>query len=340
MRDRNAGLARDRHPVAGVGPERRTREELAPTRVVTRSRAARDVAALEACALREIALEVCGVQIGALDYATPAEPQHHPVVPEPAAPPCLPAIAHVSRPAGHDQVHGLAEELIARRERQAAVLHGDEVHGASRPEDTLPVGARLAPHTQPGHATVRVDVESHMRAACLALDREPVLGVAGERRSGQYLRECTIQRPEVFLGDGAAQRRAVDGTRRRMVAAEMVRIDRDGADRPGDTELDDAPIVPASGIAPAAGFPAVHPFAAIGVLALDELAAAGSEKIFLRREEFVAREERLTAEPRGSEVDQILVHHLFHLPVTPPGNAPASKTLTPRTNVCLTTPES
>src|SRR5690349_23653040 len=109
-----------------------------------------------------------------------------------------------------------------------------------------------------------------------------------------------------------------------MVALEVVRIDRDGADRAGDTELDDTPIEPPPGIAPAAGFPTVHPFAAIGVLALDELAAAGSEKIFLRREEFVAREERLTAEPRGGEVDQILVHHRFHLPVTPPENAPAS----------------
>src|SRR5690242_21678286 len=119
MRDRDARLARDRHPVARVGPERRTRDELAPTRVITgpppRPPPACDVAALEACALREIALEVCGVQIDALDYATPAEPQHHPVVPEPPAPPCLPAIAHVSRPAGHDQVHGLAEELIARQ---------------------------------------------------------------------------------------------------------------------------------------------------------------------------------------------------------------------------------
>src|SRR5439155_537596 len=125
----------------------------------------------------------------ALHHAAPAEAQHHPVVTGAAAAPRFPTVAHAAGPPGHDQVQRLAEELIARGERRAAVLSRDEVDGAPRHRDPLPVGARLAPDAQPRHAAVRVDLEPHMRMAGVARDGELVLGVAGVGWAWQCISE-------------------------------------------------------------------------------------------------------------------------------------------------------
>src|SRR5882724_9072715 len=87
-----------------------------------------------------------------------------------------------------------------------------------------------------------------------------------------------------------------------MITEEMVRIDVDLLDDPAQSELHDAPIV-TWGSAPAR-FPTVHPFAAVGVLVRDENSAAGFEKVFFFREEFVVRDQRFPADALRREIDE------------------------------------
>src|SRR5438128_12634955 len=118
MRHRLTSPRRDGQAVARVGPQRRAGHELAPGSVVARRRAAsRYVARLDTRTLGEIALEVGGVQVDSLDQAASAQAQHYPIVTGAPAPPRLPPVAHVAGRSRHDQVQGLAEELIARGER-------------------------------------------------------------------------------------------------------------------------------------------------------------------------------------------------------------------------------
>src|SRR3989442_4810187 len=122
-----------------MGPELGAGHELAPARVLTRRHAgARYVAPVETRALREVALEVGRVQVDALDHAAPAEPQHDPIVAGAPAAPRLPAVAHVACWSRHDQVQRLAEELIARGERRAALLHRDQDDHAPPPPPPPP----------------------------------------------------------------------------------------------------------------------------------------------------------------------------------------------------------
>src|SRR2546422_239370 len=121
---------------------------------------ARHVAPVETRALREVALEVGRVQVDALDHAAPAEPQHDPIVAGAPAAPRLPAVAHVACWPRHDQVQRLAEELIARGERRAAVLPLDQADPPPppRPRPPPPVPARLAPAAQASPTAARLDL--------------------------------------------------------------------------------------------------------------------------------------------------------------------------------------
>ena len=125
-----------------------------------------------------------------------------------------------------------------------------------------------------------------------------------------------------------------------MISPEVGGIDGDHANRARDAEPDDAPVVAALRPAPAPSLPPVHPFPAIGVLALDEHGSPGGEQVVPGREEFVRRDERLPADARGGEIDETLVRHRSHLPMTPLGKSPSLYTHTPRTNVWRTTPAS
>src|SRR2546425_6658912 len=134
-------------------------------------------------ALGEIGLEVGRVQVDALDHAAPAEAQHYPVMTGAPPAPGLPPVSHVAGRSRHDEVQRLAEELIARGERHAAVLHRDEIDGGPRRRDLPPVRARLAPKAQPRHAAVGINLEPHVRKGRITRDGELVLGMAGEGRA-------------------------------------------------------------------------------------------------------------------------------------------------------------
>jgi hypothetical protein len=82
----------------------------------------------------------------------------------------------------------------------------------------------------------------------------------------------------------------------------MVRIDINLFDDAAQSKLHDAPIV--SGCPAAPCFPAVHPFATVGILVRDENSATGFEEVFFLSEEFVVREEHGTTQSLGGEIDE------------------------------------
>src|SRR5205823_199490 len=69
----------------------------------------------------------------------------------------------------------------------------------------------------------------------------------------------------------------VEGKSFGLVAVEVGGVDDDAADGAGLAELDDAPVVGGRGLAFAAGFPAVHPLAAVSELAGDKDRGFGLE---------------------------------------------------------------
>ena len=87
-----------------------------------------------------------------------------------------------------------------------------------------------------------------------------------------------------------------------MIAKEMIGVDVDLPNHPTQSELDNTPIV--TGRAAAAGFPAVHPFAALGVFVGKENAATWFEKVLLLGKKFVIRDQRHPTNPSGREVNQ------------------------------------
>src|SRR5258708_22094662 len=102
-----------------------------------------------------------------------------------------------------------------------------------------------------------------------------------------------------------------------MISPEVGGIDGDHANRARNAEPDEAPVVAALGATPAAGFPPVHPFPTIGVLALDEHGSPGRKQAVPRRIVFVRRGERPPAQSRGVEIYHDFVRHRFHLPNSP-----------------------
>ncbi len=87
-----------------------------------------------------------------------------------------------------------------------------------------------------------------------------------------------------------------------MIAKEVIRIDVDLLDDAAQSQLNDAPII--SGRAPAAGFPSVHPFTAVGVFIRNEDSAPRLEKIFFLREELIVREDCGAADAGGCQIDE------------------------------------
>ena len=84
-------------------------------------------------------------------------PPHHalqgqldvdPIVSRPAPPPRFPAIAHVRRAAGHDQVVFRAEEHVAAAQHLAAVLGRGEIDLLAEPSQAVPVGDDFAVHAE------------------------------------------------------------------------------------------------------------------------------------------------------------------------------------------------
>src|SRR5437016_13228974 len=119
-----------------------------------------------------------------------------------------------------------------------------------------------------------------------------------------------------------------------IVAAKEAGVDNGALDHAGRAEADDREVVARRALA--AALPAVHPFAAVGVLVLLPDRRGRFEEILLFREVVVGRVEHRAAEAFGSEIDQIA--EVSHCPVGAPMCAPSSHTFLRRRNVARTTP--
>ena len=139
-------------------------------------------ARLDETAARRVALEVRGVDLDALHRARRRQADERPVVARAAAALGLPAVAHVHRAVGLDQVVPRAEEHVAARQHVGAVLQRREIHQPAERAQLRPVRHHLAVHAQSRHAAVGEDVEPHVREAPLVGHREVVLRVALQLR--------------------------------------------------------------------------------------------------------------------------------------------------------------
>src|SRR5437762_9588594 len=82
--------------VAGVRVKRRARQELPPLDAAGRR--------VETARARRVSLEVPRVDLDPLHAAGRGQPDHGPVVTRTTTAPGLPAVAHVQRVAGHDEI--------------------------------------------------------------------------------------------------------------------------------------------------------------------------------------------------------------------------------------------
>src|SRR5690242_850920 len=74
----------------------------------------------------------------------------------------FPAVAHVCRATGHDQVVAVAEEHVATGQHEAAVFHSRQIDVAAGAFQLIPIGYDLAVDAQPRDAAVRIDFEAKM----------------------------------------------------------------------------------------------------------------------------------------------------------------------------------
>src|SRR5689334_1284983 len=92
----------------------------------------------------------------------------------------FPAVAHVCRATGHDQVVPVAEEHVAAGKYEAAVFDRRQIDVATRAFQLIPIGYDLAVDAQPRDATVRENLETKMRDAFIVLNWERILRIAAE----------------------------------------------------------------------------------------------------------------------------------------------------------------
>src|SRR6185295_9665760 len=114
-----------------------------------------------------------------MDLAGATEFDDGPIMAWTTPPFCFPAVAHVRRAAGHDQVVTVTEEHVATGEYETAVFDSRQIDVAAAFE-LFPIGYDFALDAQPRDAAVWIDFETKMCDALVILDREWVFRVATE----------------------------------------------------------------------------------------------------------------------------------------------------------------
>src|SRR6185503_21346898 len=102
-----------------------------------------------------------GVNFDAVNLSRAAELDDGPIMTWTTSSFCFPAVAHVCRATGHDQVVTVAEEHVATGKHEAAVFHRREIDVA-RALELIPIGDDFAVNAQPRHATIGEDLETKM----------------------------------------------------------------------------------------------------------------------------------------------------------------------------------
>ena len=160
---------------------------------------------------------------------------------------------------------------------------------------------RIALQPQPGHSAIRVDVETDLFDAIGKSDLEGRHGVTGQRRRGDDLHPL------------AATGRRVQRELLGVVAREMRRVDGGQMNPTGYAQSQDTPVV--TRFASAAGLPAVHPLAAIGVLVIRHRRAR-RHQVGRGSEELVIAFDDAATHALGEEIDHLRRSILAGAPTT------------------------
>ncbi len=215
---------------------------------------------LDRAAVREVALEVGGVDDRAGNRAAHAERNDDPVMAGSAPAPGFPAVAHV---------------LAAPRDEQPVIgpvmgvgIGDDPAAGESRREidvaalDAGRVEIGGAEHPQPRDPAVGMDMEAQVAPHIVVGAGQEVVRVRVEMLHPDQFRP---RRVVVGVTVGPA---GLDPALGRVVAGEVGRIHVEAVDRPRHRQRDHRVVVSAA--APAPGLPAIHPLAVIVILVGDE----------------------------------------------------------------------
>ena len=209
----------------------------------------------------------------------------------------------------------------------------------SRPRSRVEVDGHLAPQPQPRDAAVREDVEPHVRERALAFQPQ---GVARSRREP---RRWEHQRPgrdlECRAGRRAAMVARLERGLLRLIADEVARVHVRHVEPAAQTELQHAPVVAGRSTPPR--LPAIHPLAAIRVLAGDEDGRLWLDETASRSEELVASRRaraRRRAPKRGRAAQACPSVTESSAPAGAPSKDPSEKIGRPRSQVRRTTPKS
>ena len=127
------------------------------------------IATLQRTTFGKISFEPGSVDLETPKVARLAEPNNRPIITRATASFGLPAVTHVQRPAGHDQVMTMTEEHVAAREHQPAIFYRGQIELTAESRQTIPVRLYIAVNSQPSDAAVRKNLKPQMRPALIAL---------------------------------------------------------------------------------------------------------------------------------------------------------------------------
>ena len=144
------------------------------------------------------------------------------------------------------------------------------------------------------NSAVGKDVEPKMRDSSLAVDFDLVRRIPFQLRLDEQRFPLCFCPAQPLRRRGAVDARHVDARPLGIVAGEVRCIDHHSAHDSRRAEPDDCPVV--TGCATTACFPAVHPLAALGILAFAPFGRGWLEKRFLRGEELVVCRQDSSAE--------------------------------------------
>ena len=138
------------------------RKNLAPARPSCQlvGRGIRRDASFDRAGVGIVSFEVIGIDFDLSDRARQPQFQNDPIVSRTAPAFCFPAVAHVFRTSGHDQVVHRTKKHVAAGERHSAILDRGKIDQFAR-FHLAPIGHHHAVDAEAGHAAVRENIQPH-----------------------------------------------------------------------------------------------------------------------------------------------------------------------------------
>ena len=262
--------------------------------------------ALDGAGARRVALEVLGVDLDAADRAAAPRRTIAQSCPGPRRRLVSQPSPMFARGPGMIRLCREPKNMSLQATTSAPFSSAREIDVAAAARSSLPVGDDLAVDAQARDAAVGEDVEPQVREPRV---RRSIANRFCESPCERRLAAAiSLHAACVSASDRrqrAGDRSRVDRARLGEVAAEEGGVDDDAADHARHAEPDDAPVVRVGPVAAPARLPAVHPLAAIGVLALAPDRRGGLEQVLLRGEELVVGRDDRAAEALRREIDQL-----------------------------------